>query len=113
MTGQLAGQGDLIAFLKAQGQQRADAAQPEEWRAAVDIRIEALAASGDPFTSDDVSRSTGDSPTGSPGAMGARFSAAVKRGVIRRVGYVPSRRVSVHGHPVALWVGAQREEGAA
>lgn len=88
------------------GMAAADAVQPDEWRAAVDEQIDRLARLGQPFVADDVSAIVGDSPTGSQGAMGARFQAAVKRGAIRRVGYVPSRRASVHAHPVAQWVGA-------
>lgn len=93
--------------LKAQGQAVADASQPVAWKNNVDHVIAVLARTGMPFTSDDVSAITGDSPTGSQGAMGARFSHAARRGVIRRIGYVTSRRISVHGHPVAQWVGAQ------
>lgn len=104
---------DLVngAQLRDLGMARADAVQPEDWRHHVDVIIGTLADSGEPFTSDDVSALTGDSPTGSRGAMGARFNAAARRGVIRRVGYVPSRRPSVHAHPVALWQGVppQRE----
>jgi hypothetical protein len=92
--------------LKAQGQAVADASQPLAWKNNVDVVIARLARTGQPFTSDDVSAITGDSPTGSQGAMGARFSHAARRGVIRRRGYVPSRRPSVHAHPVAEWVGA-------
>lgn len=95
--------GDLLRDV---GMQRADLAQPDQWRTAVDDEINRLAALGEPFTADDVSSVVGDSPTGSQGAMGARFNAAARRRVIRRVGYVPSRRPSVHSHPVALWQGA-------
>lgn len=92
--------------LRDHGMLIADLVQPDQWRAAVDERIAALAATGQPFTADDVSAVVGDSPTGSQGAMGARFNAAARRKVIVRVGYVPSRRTSVHMHPVAQWVGA-------
>lgn len=92
--------------LRDHGMLIADLVQPEEWRAAVDDQIAALAATGEPFTADDVSAVVGDSPTGSQGAMGARFNAAVRRKVIVRVGYVPSRRPTVHLHPVAQWIGA-------
>lgn len=102
MNGQMSF-GDL---LRDQGAARADAAQPEEWKAAVDLEIARLARSGREFTADDVSSVVGDSPTGSQGAMGARFLAAAKRGVIVRVGYVKSSRPSVHAHPIAQWKGA-------
>lgn len=92
--------------LRDEGIARADAAQPDEWKTAVDRQIARLAATGRPFTADDVSTVVGDSPTGSQGAMGARFMAASRRGVIQRIGYVPSGRASVHAHPVAQWKGA-------
>ena len=92
---------------KQQGMAVADASQPLAWKNNVDHVITLLARTGRPFTSDDVSAITGDSPTGSRGAMGARFSHAAKHGVIRRCGYTPSRRAAVHMHPVSLWVGAQ------
>lgn len=95
------------AALKAQGQAIADASQPLAWKNSVDNVIAMLARTGQPFTADDVTAVTGDSPTGSQGACGARFSHAARRGVIRRIGYVPSRRRSVHAHPVAQWIGAQ------
>jgi hypothetical protein len=96
---------DLATLLKEQGQARASAVQPQDWKDRVDAEISRRARQGDPFTADDVSAVVGDSPTGSQGAMGARFSHAARRGVIRRVGYVPSKRASVHGHPVAEWRG--------
>lgn len=91
---------------KAQGQAQADASQPLAWKN-VDHVIAMLARTGRPFTADDVTAITGDSPTGSQGACGARFSHAARRGVIRRIGYVPSRRAAVHMHPVAQWIGAE------
>jgi hypothetical protein len=107
MTDQL----DLFAqaeALKARGQALADSSQPLAWKNNVDAVIAMLARQGEPFTSDDVSALTGDSPTGSRGAMGARFSHAAKKGIIRRCGYTPSRRAAVHMHPVSLWIGAQQ-----
>jgi hypothetical protein len=103
-------QRDLFAqaeALKARGQALADSSQPLAWKNNVDAVIAMLARSGRPFTSDDVSAITGDSPTGSQGAMGSRFTTAARRGIIVRVGYVKSRRPSVHAHPVAQWRGAQ------
>jgi hypothetical protein len=41
--------------------------------------------------------------------MGARFMAAARRGVIRKVGYRNGQRPSLHAHPIALWVGAAEE----
>lgn len=98
---------DLAWALAEIGMAAADAAQPDDWKDHVDRVITQMAKTGRPFTSDHVSAITGDSPTGSRGAMGARFRIASKAGLIRRVGYTPSLRPSVHGHDVKQWVGAQ------
>lgn len=74
------------------------------WRSCADQAIDALAASGRPFTADDV-RELGVPDPSSPKAWGARFLAAARAGRIVRVGYQPSRRASVHAHPVAVWQG--------
>lgn len=97
---------DLAYALAELGMAAADNAQPEDWKEHVDRVITQMAKTGQPFTSDHVSAITGDSPTGSRGAMGARFSYAAKRGVIRKC-YTPSLRPSVHGHEVKQWIGAQ------
>lgn len=99
--------------LRDEGMARADSVQPQQWRDDVDRHIAALAQTGQAFTADVVSALAGDSPTGSRGAMGARFHHAARRGLIERVGYVPSRRPSVHAHPVALWRGVQSKREAA
>lgn len=98
---------DLAYALAELGMAAADAVQPDEWKDHVDRVIVQMAKTGQPFTSDHVSAITGDSPTGSRGAMGARFRAASKAGVISKCGYTPSLRPSVHGHEVKQWIGAQ------
>lgn len=75
------------------------------WRAQVDQAINQLAATGEPFTADSV-RALGVPEPSSPQQWGARFQAAARAGVIRRIGYQPSQRASVHAHPVATWQGA-------
>lgn len=95
--------------LRDEGMARALAAQTAAWRDAVRAEIERRAALGVPFTSDDVSAVTGDSPTGSRGAMGAAFRSASQRGVIRSVGMVKSRRRTVHAKRVEQWCGTAAE----
>lgn len=75
-----------------------------DWRTEVDREIDRLAATGLPFTADDV-RARGIPDPISAKAWGARFLAAAKQRRIVRVGYQPSRRPSVHAHPVAVWRG--------
>lgn len=76
------------------------------WRDCADQAIDSLAVTGRPFTADDV-RDLGVPDPPSPKAWGARFLGASRAGRITRVGYQPSRRASVHAHPIAVWVGAQ------
>jgi hypothetical protein len=78
------------------------------WRSCADQAIDTLAATGRPFTADDV-RDLGVPDPPSPKAWGARFLSASRQGRIVRVGYTPSRRASVHAHPIALWTGPVEE----
>ncbi len=97
---------ELARALRDAGTEAASNSAPVEWRETVDAAIRSLAGLGRPFTADDV-RALGIGDPPSPKAWGARMLAASKGGVIRRVGYRPSTRASVHGHPIAVWVGAQ------
>ncbi len=74
------------------------------WRAAADEAIAGLAEAGRAFTAADVRAVVGD-PPGHFNAMGSRFLAAARAGVIERVGYERSARPSLHAHPVAVWRG--------
>ena len=78
------------------------------WSVAADRAIEKLAASGRQFGPDDV-REIAGSPDRHQ-AMGARFMAAVKRGVIVRCGTVPSRRASCHAHRNSAYIGTQHQD---
>lgn len=96
---------ELGEVLKQDGTSRADASADAWWKATADQAIDHLAATGQPFTADDV-RDLGVPDPSSPKAWGARFLSASRQGRIVRVGYQPSRRLSVHAHPVAVWQGA-------
>jgi hypothetical protein len=91
--------------LKEIGTTRADLAADPDWKATADAAIDQLAATGQPFTADDV-RALGVPDPDSRKAWGARFLSASRAGRIIRVGYVPSKRPSVHAHPIAQWRGA-------
>lgn len=91
--------------LKEIGTATADLHADRVWKQLADAAIDRLAATGQPFTADDV-RDLGIPDPTSPKAWGARFLFAAKAGRITRVGYVPSRRPSVHAHPIAQWIGA-------
>ena len=83
------------------GMARATAAHPDD-AARVDAAIRQLAARGGEFSSNDARRL--HSVKGP--VVGARFNAAAKAGLIRRIGYVRSTEPGTHAHPVALWSAA-------
>lgn len=77
---------------------------PEDWRETCDAAIRELARTRGPFSAIDVRAIVGDPPN-HYNAMGARFLAAARAGLIVRVGYVVSDRPTLHAHPIAQWVG--------
>jgi hypothetical protein len=80
------------------------------WKEHAERAIYNLAATGLPFTADDVVAEVG-LPDRSVGmnrnnAVGAVFSACAKRGWIRSTGhYMKSRRASNHSAVLAIWTG--------
>ena len=79
-------------------------AEPERWSRAATLAIARLAASGQPFTSDDVTAIAGR-PT-RPNAVGAVFKRAVNSGSLRRAeGMRQSERVEARGRWLAQYVG--------
>jgi hypothetical protein len=79
-----------------------------EWKHRALDAIHDLAATGQPFTADEVVAAVGLPDFGSNrnNAVGAVFSAATKRGWIVHTGvYRKSRRVISHARAVAVWVG--------
>lgn len=96
---------ELGRALRDEGVAIADENADQWWKATADQAIDHLAATGRPFSADDV-RALGVPDPVSPRAWGARFLAASKQGRITPVGYVQSARPSVHAHPIRLWRGA-------
>lgn len=82
---------------KHEGMERADAAEPDEWKARADAAIRELAASGQEFNAEDV-RAIAGSPS-RPNAFGSRFLAAARAGLIVKTGYRNSTRPSLHATP--------------
>ena len=103
---------DLFSTLGDEGLRRRDdgmrttehAAHPGV-RVAIDQAISEFAATGEPFTSDDVR--TKAQPFGSPNLLGARINAAARRGEIVRVGFVQTVRPEAHGRHVSQWQGVR------
>lgn len=79
-----------------------EAASDEMARAVVDQAITLYAASGRPFSANSLRDLL---PDVRPALLGARFYAAARRGLIRRIGYEQSTLRSTRRHPIAVWVG--------
>ena len=98
------GQHDVGRLLRDDGIRRADANVDEFWKRTADQAIRALAGSGRPFTADDLHDLGVPAPV-SRNAMGGRFQAAAKAGLIVKIGYQPSRRPELRCTPIAVWQG--------
>lgn len=83
---------------------RVDAGAPAEWKDAARAVLARLAASGEPFTTDDVWALVAHPPE--PRAIGALIRTAAQAGRIRRVGWKVSERPECHCRPVAMWEGS-------
>lgn len=97
--------------LKTAGQQAAADAAPDDWRDAFRAAVKALAASGRPFTSEDVTDRaglpSGDVATNRNNAVGALMTASARAGVIVKTGRrVPSARATSHGAELTEWKGS-------
>jgi hypothetical protein len=89
--------------LQAQGMALADEAEPSQWKADADQAIALLAGIGKPFSAEDVRRLAG-SPIHCA-AVGPRFQAAIRSGVIRVVGYTTGQRPVSRGRLMRLYQG--------
>lgn len=83
---------------------RVEVAAPADWKRAASAVLTRLAATGKPFTTDDVWAVVPQPPE--PRAMGALIRSAAIAGKIRRVGWRASSRPECHCRPVAIWEGA-------
>lgn len=79
---------------------------PLSWLIQARRVIRELAATGEPFTSDDVWARLDHPPE--PRALGAAIRTLAIQGEIRTTGRTrPSTRPECHARPVAIWVGTQ------
>lgn len=95
---------------KAEGQALAADAAPDDWTARFRQAVRELAATGEPFTSEDVTDRAGlpagDVGTNRNNAVGALMSSAAQAKVIRKTGrLVQSRRPSSHAATLTEWTG--------
>lgn len=83
---------------------------PADWLTDAQGVVNALAASGEPFSADDVWAKVGAPPE--PRALGAVMVFAARQGWIRKTGlYRPSTRPAAHARPIAEWVGVRPDDG--
>ena len=90
-------------WFKERGMALADGAEDEKWKKQCDATIEWFAMKRIPFTAEDVRAYVG-APS-HPNAMGARFHAAAKRGIIVKAGRVKAQRAERHANEMSSWVG--------
>lgn len=97
--------------LRDQGVAQVEEASDDWARATIDQALEHVAKTKpDGFSANDVRPLL---PPGiRPALVGARFLAASKRGLIRKVGFVASSDPGTHAHPIALWTATAQETAA-
>lgn len=81
-----------------------DQATPDQWKNEADSLIVSMARSGAEFTAEDVRAWVGDPPK--PNAIGARFMAALRSGIIERAGWKHASRREAHARALAVYRGA-------
>jgi hypothetical protein len=91
--------------LRDEGARQAIDAADTRGRLAGEQAIHDLAATGRPFTAEDVRDLIG-APLGCrPNVLGGLFLRAAKAGVIEAVGYQPARRAEARSRPLRVWRG--------
>ncbi len=96
-------QQELGLGLRDYGMTAVDESTDQDWKNIADGAIEQLARAGQPFTAEDVRKITGDPPK--VNALGPRFMAAVKSGIIRKIAYIRATRPKAHARALALYEG--------
>lgn len=100
---------ELGEYRKRVGITAANASVAPDWKHRADAVIQKLALSGQDFTSEavtaEVGQPTGENGENKPNAVGARFSAAARQGLIVRVGFVKATRANQHATMISLWRG--------
>ncbi|MFZ4431659.1 MAG: hypothetical protein ACOYOQ_00530 [Microthrixaceae bacterium] len=78
-----------------------------DWKAVARTVVAALAAAGEPFTTDEVwgALDAQGVETHERRALGAIITAAARDGKIERVGFRVSTRPECHARPITVWVG--------
>lgn len=93
----------LGRLLRDEALARANGNVDQWWKSCMDTAIGYLASTGVPFSADDCRDLV--PPPDHPARVGARFSAAMKAGLIRPTGYAISRSTTRHAGVLRTWVG--------
>jgi len=92
---------------KRDGQRFAETMVDNGWRTRADRVIDELAATGQSFTAETVRARLADDAI-TPAAFGSRFTAAARRGAIRKTGhYIRAQRASRNAGVLAEWIGTR------
>lgn len=96
------------AFLRGPGPRPAttgprDAQAPPWWWAEAERIVLALVECGHAVSADDLHERFPGEPSASGAAFGALFARLARRGTLREVGWVKSRRPEARGRRVILW----------
>ena len=93
------------AALKERGMDQAETAEAliGDWVEKADAELKRLAGSGERFTAETLTGRIG-MPSHAK-AVGARFNAAARKGLIRKVGFTRANRRAAHSRDLAVWEG--------
>lgn len=96
---------DLGKRLADRGMDKAETAEAltGDWVERADAELKRLARTGDRFTAETLTGAVGR--PSHHNALGARFNAAARQGLIRKVGYTNANRSAAHSRGLAVWQG--------
>jgi hypothetical protein len=92
--------------LKAQGMAEADDSTDDDWKSECDEGIAAMARRGTPFQAHDLVDQGLVREPANHHQWGPRFAYAARRGVIREVAAVKSKRTASRSSRLVTWIGA-------
>jgi hypothetical protein len=95
---------EIGEILRDRGMETALEATPEEYRSKAADMVLTLAQHGGEFTVETLRDHVGDPPR--PGMMGAIIAAALRRNLIRSIGFVKAKRPSSRARYLQCFVGA-------
>lgn len=89
------------------GQQAALLSSSVGWKALAERAIAELAATGQPFTAEDLRERVGRPLGSSDNCMGAVFGTAARAGIIEPIAYTQAKRPEAAGRVLRVWRGCR------